>query len=178
MGGGALTHPISCLGLILQLSSPVLRDVLAMMVCNLSRTGHVFCLLLGLSSDCVQPIACQVTEVTWSAIGQAQPGLTRSKRQKWAHVVQLGVFVVSWHLECKEDTGTILLVADCVPVSCPKALHQWDWWYKIPKHHPGNKIGCSLEISVLYRPLHRLYLEWIARILKYILLVLILNCSI
>ena len=44
--------------------------------------GPVFCLFLGVSSDSVQPITGQVTEVTWPAIGRAQSELTLSKRQK------------------------------------------------------------------------------------------------
>ena len=44
--------------------------------------GPVFCLLLGVSSDYAQPITGQVTEVTCPVIGQAQPELTPSKRQK------------------------------------------------------------------------------------------------
>ena len=44
--------------------------------------GPVFCLLLGVSSDCAQPITGQVTEVTCPVIGQTQPELTLSKRQK------------------------------------------------------------------------------------------------
>ena len=44
--------------------------------------GLVFCLLLGVSSDYAQPITGQVNEVTCPVIGQAQPELTPSKRQK------------------------------------------------------------------------------------------------
>ena len=46
------------------------------------RLGPVFSLLLGVSSDYAQPITGQVTEVTWPVIGQAQPELTPSKRQR------------------------------------------------------------------------------------------------
>ena len=46
------------------------------------QAGPVFCLLLGVSWDYAQPITGQVTEVTWPVIGQAQPELTPSKRQK------------------------------------------------------------------------------------------------
>ena len=46
------------------------------------RSGPVFCLLLGVSSDYAQPITGQVTEVTCPVIGRAQPELTPSKRQK------------------------------------------------------------------------------------------------
>ena len=42
----------------------------------------VFCLLLRVSSDYAQPITGDVTEVTCPVIGQAQPELTPSKRQK------------------------------------------------------------------------------------------------
>ena len=45
-------------------------------------SGPIFCLLLGVSSDCAQPITGQVTEVTCPVIGRAQPELTPSKRQK------------------------------------------------------------------------------------------------
>ena len=45
-------------------------------------SGPIFCLLLGVSSDYAQPITGQVTEVTCPVIGQAQPELTLSKRQK------------------------------------------------------------------------------------------------
>ena len=44
--------------------------------------GPIFCLLLGVSSDCAQPITGQVTEVTCPVIGCAQSELTPSKRQK------------------------------------------------------------------------------------------------
>ena len=46
------------------------------------RSGPVFCLLLGVSSDYAQPITGQVTEVTCPVIGRAQPELTPNKRQK------------------------------------------------------------------------------------------------
>ena len=49
---------------------------------NLARSGPVFCLLLRLSSDYAQPITSHVTEVTCPVIGQAQPELTPSKREK------------------------------------------------------------------------------------------------
>ena len=52
--------------------------------------GPIFCLLLGVSSDYAQPITGQVTEVTCPVIGQAQPELTPSKRQKTA------VFEIAW----------------------------------------------------------------------------------
>ena len=42
------------------------------------KSGPVFCLLLGVSSDYAQPI----TGVTCPVIGQAQPERTPSKRQK------------------------------------------------------------------------------------------------
>ena len=45
-------------------------------------SGPVICLLLGVSSDYARPITGQVTEVACPVIGWAQPGLTRSKRQK------------------------------------------------------------------------------------------------
>ena len=45
-------------------------------------TGPVFCILLGVSSDCAQPITGQVTEVTCPVIGRAQPELIPTKRQK------------------------------------------------------------------------------------------------
>ena len=55
-------------------------------------SGPVFCLLLGVSSDCAQPITGQVTEVTCPVIDRAQPELTPRKRQKtdpgmdkWVH---------------------------------------------------------------------------------------------
>ena len=44
--------------------------------------GPVFCLLLRVISGYAQPITGQVTEVTCPVIGQAQPELTPSKRQK------------------------------------------------------------------------------------------------
>ena len=46
------------------------------------RSGPIFCLLLGVSSDYAQPITGQVTKVTCPVIGPAQPELTPSKRQK------------------------------------------------------------------------------------------------
>ena len=48
----------------------------------LVRPGPVLCLLLRVSSDYAQPIIGQVTEITCPVIGQAQPELTLSKRQK------------------------------------------------------------------------------------------------
>ena len=39
----------------------------------LLRSGPVFCLSFGVSSDNAQPITGQVTEVTWPVIGWAQP---------------------------------------------------------------------------------------------------------
>ena len=44
--------------------------------------GPVSCLLLGVSSDSAQSITGQVTELTCPVIGQAQPEITLSKRQK------------------------------------------------------------------------------------------------
>ena len=49
---------------------------------QLRRSGPVFCLLLGVSSDYAQPITGQVTEVTCPVIGRAQTEPTPSKRQK------------------------------------------------------------------------------------------------
>ena len=46
------------------------------------RPKPVFYILLGVSSDYVQPITGQVTEVTCPVIGWAQPELTQSKIQK------------------------------------------------------------------------------------------------
>ena len=46
------------------------------------RSGPVFCLLLGVSSNYAQPITGQVTEVTCPVIGRAQPELSPRKRQK------------------------------------------------------------------------------------------------
>ena len=45
-------------------------------------SGPAFCLLLGVSSDHAQLITHQVTEVACPVIGEAQPELTPSKRQK------------------------------------------------------------------------------------------------
>ena len=53
--------------------------------------GPVFCPFLWVSSDCAQPITGQVTEVTWTVIGQAQPEFTPSKRQKTGPVVQFRI---------------------------------------------------------------------------------------
>ena len=55
--------------------------------------GPVFCLLLGVSSDFAQPITGQVTEVTCPVIGQAQPELTPSKRQKTGPACIHGQFI-------------------------------------------------------------------------------------
>ena len=51
-------------------------------IISAEQPGPIFCLLLGVSSDYAQPITGQVTEVTCPVIGQAQPELTPSKRQK------------------------------------------------------------------------------------------------
>ena len=51
-------------------------------MCLVLTTGPIFCLLLGVSSDYAQPITGQVTQVTCPVIGQAEPELTLSKRQK------------------------------------------------------------------------------------------------
>ena len=40
---------------------------------GMQRTGSVVCLLLGVGSDCAQPITGQVTEVTSPVIGRTQP---------------------------------------------------------------------------------------------------------
>ena len=40
-------------------------------VCCWPWTGPVFCLLIGVSSGCAQPITGQVTSVTWPVIGWA-----------------------------------------------------------------------------------------------------------
>ena len=58
------------------------------------RSGPVFCLLLGVSSDYAQPITGQVTEVTCPVIGRAQPELTLSKRQKMGPDVPVNLY--SW----------------------------------------------------------------------------------
>ena len=49
---------------------------------TITYQGPIFCLLLGVSPDYAQPITGQVSEVTCPVIGQAQPELTPSKRQK------------------------------------------------------------------------------------------------
>ena len=86
-------------------------------------SGPVFCILLGVSSACAQPITGQVTEVTCPVIGRAQPELTPSKRQKvgpsvaiwwdafgsafWLHMMTSSngnIFRVTGHL-CGEFTG-------------------------------------------------------------------------
>ena len=46
-----------------------------------TRTWHVFCLFLRVSSEYVQPITGQVTDVTCPVIGRAQPDLPPSKKQ-------------------------------------------------------------------------------------------------
>ena len=48
----------------------------------IQSSGPVLCVLLGVSSNYAQPITGQVTEVTCTVIGRAQPELTPSKRQK------------------------------------------------------------------------------------------------
>ena len=61
----------------------------------------VFCLLIWVSSDYAQPIARQVTEVACPGIGQAQPELTPSKRQKtgpgWCLLMWVGM-AEGWHI--------------------------------------------------------------------------------
>ena len=47
---------------------------------DLQPPGPNFCLLLGASSDYVQPITVQVTEVTGPVIGPVHPELTPTKR--------------------------------------------------------------------------------------------------
>ena len=59
--------------------------------------GPVFCLLLGVSSDYVQPITGQVTEVTCPVIGRAQPELSPSKRQRTGP--DLVTAMSSWFLQ-------------------------------------------------------------------------------
>ena len=63
----------------------------------LQTTGPVFCLLLGVSSDYAQPITGQVTEVTCPVIGQAQPELTPSRRQKAGPDVPLKNLALTAH---------------------------------------------------------------------------------
>ena len=57
-------------------------SALCLLAARLTPSGPIFCFLLGVSSDYAQPITGQVTEVTCPVIGQAQPELTPSKRQK------------------------------------------------------------------------------------------------
>ena len=93
----------------------------------------VFCLLLGVSSDYAQPITGQVTEVTCPVIGQAQPELTPSRRQKtgpdhwhvgiwfWTHT-HIGLFiffsqqVVTW-AQLRNFTWTSSSTASRAPLS-------------------------------------------------------------
>ena len=85
------------------------------------RTGPVFCLLLQVSSDYAQPITGQVIEVTCPVIGQAQPELTPSKRQKtgpvqspcpalrgWAWGCPMGKFFYSEVYMCHTAFGSSL----------------------------------------------------------------------
>ena len=46
-----------------------LRDPLSMRYWRAANPGPVFCLLLGVSSDCARPITGQITSVTWPMIG-------------------------------------------------------------------------------------------------------------
>ena len=55
------------------------------------KSGPVFCLLLGVSSDYAQPIMGQVTEVTCPVIGQAQPELWDRKG-----ALNLGCYISLW----------------------------------------------------------------------------------
>ena len=57
---------------------------------NISTSWSVFCLLIRVRSDYCQPMRGQVTEVTCSVIGQVQPELTPSKRQKTGTGFQIG----------------------------------------------------------------------------------------
>ena len=53
----------------------------------LVESRHVFCLLLGVSSDYAQLITGQVTESTRSVIGRPQPKLTRARYIKRAQAL-------------------------------------------------------------------------------------------
>ena len=80
-----------------------------------SAPGPIFCLLLRVSSDYAQPIIGQVTEVTCPAIGQAQPDLTLSKRQKTGPGLQLFVLqtALGW---------------------CPRWLYLYQSWNEWQRH--------------------------------------------
>ena len=59
---------------------------------NLLRSGPVFCLSLGVSSDYAQPTTVQVAEVTFPVIGRAQPEVTPSWGQKTGPGSQMILF--------------------------------------------------------------------------------------
>ena len=93
-------------------------------------SGPVFCLLLGISSDYAQPITGQVTEVNCPVIGQAQPELTPSKRQKtspgFPDVLQELQATDHWHIShCVIDwpeSVSIQVMADPLTSSKPLML--------------------------------------------------------
>ena len=79
-----IAHPSRNIGHVLLWVVWVALVTIPWMPLNLWRNepGPAFRLLLGISSDYVQPITGQVTDVTCPVIGRAQPELSPSKRQK------------------------------------------------------------------------------------------------
>ena len=115
------------------------------------KPGPVFYLLVGVISGYAQPITGQGTEVTCPVIGQAQPELTQSKRQKtgpdmvvirvmasFHEMYPVSPRVLWWHkhwsiflLSCHTITRDMVVITvmasfhEMYPVS-PHVL----WWYK------------------------------------------------
>ena len=94
------------------------------------RSGPVFCLLLGVSSDYAQSITGQVTEVTCPVIDQAQPELTPSRRQKtgpdFIDVVSTSIFICNrkhitpWSASYSSNTRKITFIQPSLASQCSR----------------------------------------------------------
>ena len=102
-----------------------LSKYITMFFCHTS--GPVFCLLLGVSSDFAQPITGQVTEVTCPVIGQAQPELTPSKRQKTGP--KLCVLTSVWPQGKNASPGGMFIMTLSDPLGCQE-MDMWVYDYR------------------------------------------------
>ena len=130
------------------------------------RSGPVFCLLPGVSSDYAQPITGQVTEVTCPVIGRAQPELTPSKRQKtgpgchqvWSHYLNQCWLVIKGacgiHLRATSQEVLMNLTCNmCSDITLVKLLSYLTVWGMIITSAHSSKwvktILCIPDIIIL-----------------------------
>ena len=109
------------------------------------RPGPIFCLLVGVSSDYVQPITGQVTEVNWCVIGWAicsanhRPGYWSNLACHWSTTV--------WAYSSEEETKTgpeldHQCVCRCPSIWSGQATSRHGADYNIT--HVFNKVGFGL----------------------------------